>query len=258
MKGNRERRQPRELGRADVARKSGGVRQSSGALGGENAVDRISRCAYRCRHELERTPNCLVELDFSQWTMIPRLQFLQNIRQHYQQHWGRFEQIRWSKGPDKHIEELPAGFSILRFDSSPRQSLFVYATCGMSDVEDSDLIECFILVPFADDDVICELLTVVAWHHRTGARLGCGHIVNFGRPWLPGSQCNYGLFSLPYLDGPNLEWLDMSGERMQILWLIPITVQERDFGIAQGLESLESRFESSGFNYANPCRQSVI
>ena len=190
--------------------------------------------------------------------MISHPIYLQSIRQHYQRHWGSFEQIRWSKGPTEHIEQLPASFSILRFESSPRHPLIIYATCGMSDVEDSERIESFILVPFANDDVIGELLTVVAWYHRTDARLGCGHIVNFGRPWLPSSRCDYGLFSLPYLDGPDLEWLDVDGIRTQSLWLIPITAQERDFGIAHGLETLESRFESSGFDYANPCRQSIV
>ena len=127
----------------------------------------------------------------------------------------------------------------------------------MSVVDDSEKIECFIFVPFPEDDAICELLTIVSWYHRTGARLGLGHTVNFGRPWLPSSTCDYGLLSLPYLDGPNLEWLDAEGIKTRFLWLIPITAQERNFKIAQGLEALEARFEASGFDYANPYRDTV-
>jgi hypothetical protein len=53
-------------------------------------------------------------------------------------------------------------------------------------------------------------VTAIAHFHRTGSALGLGHTVNFGRPWLPTSSCTHGLGSLPYLDGPDLEWLHHS------------------------------------------------
>src|SRR5690349_13330900 len=161
--------------------------------------------------------------------MIPRSQYLQNIQRHYRRSWGDFDELHFTKGPPAHVRELPPAFSILRFPASQRRSLFTYATCGMSLIDDAERIECFLLAPFAEDDTLCELLTVTAWYHRTGARLGCGHTVNFGRPWLTRSHCDHGLFSVPYLDGPELEWLDADGTRTQFLWLIPITSQERDF-----------------------------
>src|SRR5262245_11001129 len=143
--------------------------------------------------------------------MIPHSRYTQNIQRHYRQHWGDFEELQWSKGPPAHVRQLPPAFGVLRFPVSHHRSLLTYATCGMSLVEDAEKVECFMFTPFAADDTMCELLTVTAWYHRTGARLGCGHTVNFGRPWLPRSNCDYGLFSLPYLDGPDLEWLDADG-----------------------------------------------
>jgi hypothetical protein len=102
-----------------------------------------------------------------------------------------------------------------------------------------------------------ELLTVIAHYHQTGARLGLGHTVNFGRPWLPSSVCECGLISLPYLDGPSLEWLRIGTEAFHFLWLIPVTIQEVQFKKTYGLEALEEKFESTGFNYLDPLRNSV-
>ncbi len=105
-----------------------------------------------------------------------------------------------------------------------------------------------------------ELLTIVAHYHQTGASLGLGHTVNFGRAWLPGSSCSYGLISLPYLDGPKLEEWRGTDERVQAqcLWLIPITLREREFKITHGLEALEQRFDAAPLDYLNPLRGSVV
>lgn len=103
---------------------------------------------------------------------------------------------------------------------------------------------------------IVELLTVVAHYHRNGHRLGLGHTVNFGEPWLPGSACTRGLISLPYLDGEALEWLDEP--RVRFLWLIPVTDDEVAFKAEHGLDALEERFEAAAFDYLDPLRASVV
>ena len=186
--------------------------------------------------------------------MILRSEYLRSIREHYQRLWGSFDELEWSKGP---VQQLPDGFRILEFAPSNRLPLFTFATCGMSEADDTERVECFLLSPSSEQSH-CELLTVVAWYHRTNARLGCGHTVNFGRPWFPDSLCDHGLFSLPYLHGPELEILEVDGRRTQFLWLIPITAEERAFKVEHGLEALEERFESSGFDYADPRRRSVV
>jgi len=105
-----------------------------------------------------------------------------------------------------------------------------------------------------------ELLTTIAHYHRTGHPLNLHHTVNFGRPWLPGSLCDHGLISLPYLDGPRLELLQLSDSKHPIrcLWLLPITQSERDFKVELGTEALEQKFQSANFNYADPHRPSVV
>jgi hypothetical protein len=86
--------------------------------------------------------------------------------------------------------------------------------------------------------------------------MSLGHTVNFGQPWLPGSRCTFGLITLPYLDGPKLEWLEEP--RVRFLWLIPLTESERRFKKECGLDALEGKFEEQKFNYLDPARQSVV
>ena len=76
--------------------------------------------------------------------------------------------------------------------------------------------------------------------------------------WYAGSQCEYGLVSLPYLDGPSLEWLKLDSINVQFLWLIPITKEEIQYKKENGLESLEKLFEDTSFNYINPFRESAV
>lgn len=177
------------------------------------------------------------------------------IERHYSSNWpGAFERARWGRGP---IHDLPDAFRVLVFDRAAQAT--TYATCGMSQPEDEERIELHLMArPTADGPrpELVELLTVVAHFHRTGSRLGLGHTVNFGRPWLPGSSCTHGLVSLPYLDGPDLEWLD--APRVRFLWLIPITEAELQLKKAQGLEALEERFEAARLDYLDPGRPSVV
>jgi hypothetical protein len=129
----------------------------------------------------------------------------------------------------------------------------------MSQPHDTEPLELHMFSPIHSDSII-ELLTVVCDFHRTGARLGLGHSVNFGKPWLEGSNCNFGLISLPYLDGPDLERFQVpqTATEVRFLWLIPITEQERDFKKSQGLEALEVQFERAKFNYLDLERASVV
>jgi len=127
----------------------------------------------------------------------------------------------------------------------------------MSQQNDSPPLELHIFSPVESNSHV-ELLTGIAHYHLTGAYLDVGHTVNFGREWLPKSACDHGLISLPYLDGPKLEWLQLGENRVRFLWLIPITKHELEFKKAHGLKALEDRFEKRQVNYIDPQRQSVV
>lgn len=180
--------------------------------------------------------------------------YAESIEAHYAKCWSPvIERGRLSTGP---LHELPPGFEVLLF--SHDDAAMAHATCCMSRADDDERLELHLLArpDAALRPQMIELLTVVAHYHRTGHRLGLGHTVNFGEPWLPGSECTRGLISLPYLDGEDLEWL--VEPRVRFLWLIPVTDAEVSFKVQHGLEALEERFEQAAFDYLDPMRASVV
>lgn len=176
------------------------------------------------------------------------------IRSHYERQWGLSKRFRYSGG---RWRDLAPAFTVLEFEPRPNRNLWTYATCCMSLPQDTNRIEVHLFAKQQTPSLV-ELLTVVAHFHRTGAELGIGHTVNFGQPWILGSECNFGLISLPYLDGPDVENGEICGTPVRFLWLIPITAREVEFKKTRGLDALESEFERGKLDYANVRRTSVI
>ena len=180
------------------------------------------------------------------------------IAAHYQSIWGAApSHCNW---PDLLLraQELPQGFSVLRFEPTNASRTWKYATVCMSASGDEEPIELHLVCNRPEDDCAA-ILTLTAYFHRRTTRLGVGHSVNFGRPWVAKSRCTYGLISLPYLGGTSWESCPLdSGENARCLWMLPITPEEVKFKKDNGLEALEQRFEASGFNYENPWRASVL
>ena len=173
------------------------------------------------------------------------------LAQHYRGNWGQIgENCPFAAGP---VQQLPVDFEVLRFKPTDTRPVWTYATVGMSQPSEPNATELHIFAPEASPSIV-ELLYATAHFHRTASPLGVGHSVNFGRPWLPGSSCDHGLVSLPYLDGPRLEdaWID--GVPVRCLWLIPITASEVAFKRSEGLDALEARFDDGPIEYANPLR----
>lgn len=178
----------------------------------------------------------------------------QDIKRHYNEFWGEFTEHKFVKGP---VNELPVDFKILKFIPSSKRNMWTYATCGMSDNSNVNAIEIHMLSP-VEHDFFIELLTIIAHYHVTGGNLGLGHTINFGCPCYKASNLEYGFISLPYLDGPEFENYQTESKIIQFLWLIPITVSERNYKKQNGLEALEQKFDEANFNYLNPYRKSVV
>jgi hypothetical protein len=179
------------------------------------------------------------------------------ILRHYESVWGKGgRQRRWQRGP---IHELPSDFCVVEFSPTASRTMWTYGTCCMSLPNDSLPIELHMFAPGASD-LHVELLTAVAHYHRTGRSIGLGDSVNFGKPWLPGSDCSFGLVSLPYLDGPRIENLVIPDLDVvtKCYWLVPITQKEVQYKKQAGIEALERQLEGSHFNYLDPTRKSVV
>lgn len=176
------------------------------------------------------------------------------IEDHYRLNWGEFTACQFLKGP---AHELPADFGVLCFAPRESRSVWTYSTCCMAQPGDTRPVELHMFSPRKDDGII-ELLFATAHYHRTGANLGLGHSVNFGRPWLDNSVCDHGLVSLPYLDGPALEELNIGVSEVRCYWLLPISASEVEFKKRNGVDALEREFERGGFDYADPLRRSFV
>ena len=180
--------------------------------------------------------------------------YLTEIIRHYETAWKDVGQpLQWDKGP---VYDLPQEFTVLEFPPRHNRAMWTYATACMSLPIDIRRIELHLFSPERTLQH-CELLTIIAHYHRTEAKLDLCHTVYFGKPWMPGSQCDHGLISLPYLDGPELEVLAFGGKETHFLWLIPITRREVEYKKSNGLEALETAFEKKHFNYLDPFRGSV-
>lgn len=177
------------------------------------------------------------------------------LKIHYKLIWG--DEALECALPSGPVDDLPSGFGVVCFPPNSNRPLsWVYATVCMSTDDDEIPVELHMFSP-EQTDQIALLLTVTAHYHRTGAPLGLNHTVNFGTPWLQGSQCDRGFVSLPYIDGPRLEHFEEDGRSARCLWLIPITLAEVEFKKSYGVEALEQRFEACELNYLDPTRLSV-
>jgi hypothetical protein len=186
---------------------------------------------------------------------MEREEYLKSIEMHYSTFWENECSYHSLIGSEEKFVER---FRVLKYPPKENKEYWTYATCGMSFIEDEEALECFVLSPNESDESLVELLTVTTFYHQTRSRIWYGHTVNFGMPWLPNSKCDHGLFSLPYLDGEDLEIYKINGRQISFLWLLPITEAERDYKIEMGLDALETLFEDKQINYLDPFRESMV
>ncbi len=162
------------------------------------------------------------------------------------------EQKRWTPGPG--TRALP-DLEVLEIGPGPRLNRWTYVTAGASDAGLRRLE--YLAIGDAPRDTYVELLTMVAYY-AIEQRLGLGHTIPIGRPLIEGSVCEHVYLSLPYLFGPKFEVIERAPESRQILWVFPITADEKRLLLDSGLDALEERLESRNVEYWSPYRKSVV
>jgi hypothetical protein len=180
-----------------------------------------------------------------------------SILNHLKKNWsGKINECSWQKGP---TNKLPKLFQVLEVEPSSSRKMWTYSTICMSNKDDNQPIEIHLFSAKKDQSIV-ELLTAIAFYHTDTKSLGLNHTVNFGRPWQDSSACEFGLISLPYLDGPNLEnlFLPALQTTVKFYWLIPITLRELTFKRQFGIERLESEFQTKKINFLDPNRSSIV
>ncbi len=180
-------------------------------------------------------------------------QYSDEIRKHYQSVFG--VEPKPHKWLDETLKALPKEFRIFELEVSTPKNMWVYATCCMWEKSDmkneiptgpynNDLIELHLFSPErstlkSGPGNHIELLQNLAHYHRTQERIALRHCIPFERPWLPDSECTYGLMTFPYLHGPNLEMMELDDAFVQCLWVVPITEQEFDYQAELGSYELD-------------------
>jgi hypothetical protein len=161
----------------------------------------------------------------------------------------------FDRGP---IQSVLPGFHSLQIAPGPRLGQTTYVSVGAAFEDAGNEPLEFVTVASAPSTRHVELLAMTSHYHRTGERLGLGHTLPIGEPWLPGSSLDHFLVSLPYPFGPELEDLTIPDGSVRLLWLLPITTSERDYQRERGMEALEARFDASQIAYWDPKRRSVV
>lgn len=163
------------------------------------------------------------------------------------------EPFTWIAGP---IRAQNPHFRVLRVAPARPGDVWTFVSVGgWAATPDGPGLEFVLCAPTADERAV-ELLAMTVYYHH-GGTLGLGHTVPIGQPWLPGSNCDHLLVSLPYPFGPDLELAHVDDRHVSFLWLLPITEAERELKIVAGLEELESRFEDAGLRYWDAHRPSI-
>jgi suppressor of fused protein SUFU len=159
----------------------------------------------------------------------------------------------WATGPTP--QTLP-GFRVLSVAPGPKSRLWVYVSIGAWEASSDSELEFLICAPDESPSQV-ELLAMAAYYHQQEG-LGVGHTVPIGRPWLPGSALDHLLVSRPYPFGEALEVCDLGEHHVHFLWLLPITLLEKEFALQNGLEALEQRFEKGALRYWRADRGTLV
>ena len=164
------------------------------------------------------------------------------------------EVFTWPTGP---IRQQNPHFRVLRVAPATSADVWTYVSVGGWAATQENFGLEFLICTAAAEDRAVELLAMTVFYNR-GGKLDIGHTMPIGEPWLPRSECDYLLVSLPYPFGADLQTCHVGDRHVEFLWLLPISEAERDLKASSGLEALESRFEEVGLKFWQIDRASVI
>jgi Suppressor of fused protein (SUFU) len=143
--------------------------------------------------------------------------------------------------------------------ASPGSS-WCYVTLGawQATRDDHHALEYFILSPCPTAYHIETLAELTLQWADADPKPSLGSIIDTGRPWIDGAVADHFLLTLPYPFGPEFENVLHNDLHIQIMWLLPITNAEAAFIQRRGIDQFEQLAESSGVQFADPRRPSLV
>jgi hypothetical protein len=186
------------------------------------------------------------------------------IGKHYTDYFGRGHTVFEMDPPGEATDRVP-GVRMLEVSAGKRVDVVSYLTLGCWEAVQSLGVGCeFVLAAREPNEIHLETLAAAAIAHcgHPDQRLDRGSVVQLAAPWLPGSECDRLLVTLPYPYGPEMEYCRWkfrgNNNTARVLWLMPITAGEAAMVALDGVDALEARFEEVGVNFADPARSSAI
>lgn len=186
------------------------------------------------------------------------------IGKHYTDYFGRSHTVFEMDPPPAALERVP-GLRMLEVTAGKRVDVVSYLTLGCWEAVQSLGVGCeFVLAAREPDVAHLKSLGAAAIAHcgHPDNRLDRGSVVQLDGPWLPGSECDRLLVTLPYPYGPDFEYCRWKfrgqNNTARVLWLMPITAAEAAMVALDGVDALETRFEEVGVNFADPARRSAV
>lgn len=168
----------------------------------------------------------------------------------------RRNDFEWRVGP---IRETVPGLVVTRIEPRVPMESWHYVSRGLWQIEgDGPRLELMLSPPYSDPIHVETIAMVANLHADPRYRVHLGKIINIGRPWIEGASCDHLLISLPYLLGPQFEYLRVLDLTIRFLWLLPITRSEAAYARMHGVDALESAFEKAGFDTSDPSRNPVV
>ncbi|MGW2516579.1 suppressor of fused domain protein [Streptomyces sp. NPDC001617] len=164
------------------------------------------------------------------------------------------EDFSWILGP---IQDSLPGFHVRRVaPSRPRES-WVYSSIGAYRAG-APRREFMILSPVESPRHVESLAMVAHFHSLPEHRVEMGSILSLGHSWVEGSEADRFLASPPYSLSPEFRKVDMPGDGVEFIWLVPIYAEESEYAKRRGVEALEARLEKRSVNLVDPRRASVV
>lgn len=158
------------------------------------------------------------------------------------------------------LDRVP-GLEIVEIAPGPRFGMASYVTLGCwQAVQQRGVGTEFVLTAREPDPVHVATAAAAAIAHcgTPAGRLDRGSVVPLRRGWLPGSDCDCLLVTVPYPYGPRFEFVRWARNTTRLLWLLPITGAEAAFVAVEGVDAFEARLEAMGLSFADPVRPSVV
>ncbi len=149
------------------------------------------------------------------------------------------------------------GIVVTAISPGPQSELWTYVSRGASSrgFNAKRRLE-FVIQAEEPDPRLVELVGMSCqYHHAEG--LAVGFTFPVGEPVLPESQLDHILVSIPYQFDEEFEDCGEGDDLVQYVWLLPITREEREFKVKEGLEALEQLFEDAEVPYWDAWRDSV-